>query len=52
MRKALTEATETLPAPGKAHQKVLEAQALYRAFGDFIVQADPAAGAATATWKL
>ena len=44
VRKALAEAAETLSAPGKAHQKILEAQALYRAFGDFIVQADPAAG--------
>ena len=44
VRKLLAEATESLATPGKAHQKVLDAQAIYRAFGDFIAQADPAAG--------
>ncbi len=44
VRKTLAEAAESISAPGKAYQKILEAQAIYRAFGDFIAQADPAAG--------
>jgi len=44
IRKTLTDAADTLKTPGKAHQKVLEAQTLYRAFGEFVDQADPEAG--------
>ncbi len=44
VRRTLAEASDLLASPGKAHQKLLEAQAIYRAFGDFIVQADPAGG--------
>jgi cytochrome c peroxidase len=44
VRKALAEAADSLAVPGRAHQKVLEAQAIYRAVGDFVVQADPEAG--------
>jgi cytochrome c peroxidase len=44
VRKELAEAVANLSAPGKAHQKILDAQALYRALGDFIAQTDPAAG--------
>jgi cytochrome c peroxidase len=40
-RQALGEAEAALATPGKAHARVLEAQALYRAFGDFVAQADP-----------
>lgn len=43
-RQTLAEAADGLAAPGKAQQKVLEAQTLYRAFGEFIDQADPEAG--------
>lgn len=43
-RRTLAEAGDSLSAPGKAHQKVLEAQTLYRAFGEFIDQTDPEAG--------
>ena len=32
-----------LANPSVARQNVLEAQELYRAFGDFIAEADPAA---------
>lgn len=39
-RKQLTEAADALSTPGKAHRKVLEAQAVYRAFGSFVVEAD------------
>jgi cytochrome c peroxidase len=41
-RQALADAAAALATPGKAHQKVLDAQGLYRAFGDFVSQADPA----------
>lgn len=44
MRKTLSEAADTLETPGKAHQKVLEAQTLYRSFSEFVDQADPEAG--------
>ncbi len=43
-RKTLLDAADSLATPGKAHQKVLEAQTLYRSFGEFIEQADPEAG--------
>lgn len=44
VRKSLADAAGSLSSPGQAHQHVLQAQAIYRAFGDFIAQADPAAG--------
>ncbi len=44
VRKALADAADSLSMPGKANQATLDAQALYRAFADFIAQADPAAG--------
>jgi cytochrome c peroxidase len=44
VRKALSDTAENLTALGKANQSALEAQALFRAFGDFIAQADPAGG--------
>jgi cytochrome c peroxidase len=44
IRKALADTADTLGTPGKASQNALDAQALYRALADFIVQADPAAG--------
>jgi cytochrome c peroxidase len=44
IRKALAEAEANLGKPGGAQRQVLDAQALYRAFGDFIAQADPEAG--------
>jgi cytochrome c peroxidase len=43
VRKALGEAAGSLATPGKAHQKILEAQAIYRAFADFVTQTDPEA---------
>jgi cytochrome c peroxidase len=43
-RKSLAEAAEALPEPGKAYQKVLDAQAIYRALADFVAQADPEGG--------
>lgn len=42
-RQTLAEAADSLASSGKAHQKVLEAQTLYRSFGEFIDQADPEA---------
>ncbi len=43
VRKALDDAEAALANPSAARQNVLEAQELYRAFGDFIAEADPAA---------
>lgn len=43
-RRTLVEAADSLSDPGKAYQKVLEAQAVYRAFADFVAQADPDGG--------
>jgi len=44
VRKALAETADNLTTPGKASQAALDAQSLYRAFGDFIAEADTAAG--------
>ena len=44
VRNALSEASGNLARPGDAHQRALEAQALYRAFGNFISESDPEAG--------
>ena len=44
VRQTLGDAAAALATPGRAHARVLEAQALYRAFGDFVTQADPAEG--------
>lgn len=44
VRRSLVEAAAAFATPGKAQQKVLDAQAIYRAFGDFVSQADPDAG--------
>ena len=44
IRQALAEATGNLSEPGGASRSALEAQALYRALGEFIEQADPEAG--------
>jgi cytochrome c peroxidase len=41
LRNALADASRSLSTPGGAQQKILDAQAIYRAFGDFIAQADP-----------
>jgi len=42
IKQELASATEALSEQGEAHQKVLDAQAIYRAFGNFISEADPA----------
>ena len=42
IRHELAGAAEEMSKQGQTHQKVLDAQAIYRAFGDFITQADPA----------
>src|SRR5919108_1140300 len=42
-RERLAEAANALSTPGQPHRKVLEAQAVYRAFGSFIAEADPEA---------
>lgn len=44
VRSALNEAGNLLDQPGKAYQKALEAQTLYRGFASFIEEADPEAG--------
>jgi cytochrome c peroxidase len=44
VRAALADAAPGLARPGVAQQRLLEAQALYRAFADFVAQADPQAG--------
>ena len=43
-RERLAKAANALSTPGQAHRQVLEAQAVYRAFGSFIAEADPVAG--------
>ena len=41
VRARLAEAAEALSTPGKAGRSVLEAQAVYRAFGSFVAEVDP-----------
>ncbi|MBI6630382.1 c-type cytochrome [Pontibaca salina] len=45
-RSALDEAAELLDQPGKAYQKALEAQGLYRGFASFVEETDPESGRA------
>jgi cytochrome c peroxidase len=42
-RQRLAEAADALSTPGKGYRRVLEAQAVYRAFGSFVSEVDPEA---------